>query len=346
MFSSRLPLSALIELCRVVRHYMGAGLTLPDVFRQQEKKGPTAVRAVAGRIADRIEHGQALEDALKPETKLFPPMFLSLASVGERTGMLPEVFTELERYFKRQKQMRDRFIAASAWPIIQFVLAVLIVSFVICVLGLISKKPDGSPDFDPLGLGLAGPSGALIFMGTIFGTIGGLILLYILSARWFGGRASVDRFLLSVPALGPCLQALALSRFCLALRLTTESAMSINKALRLSLTATSNSAYVAASPIAEKSVKDGDDLTVALSKMRLLPKEFEHIIEVAEESGQLTEVLRHQADHYYEETTRRMAVLTAIASTLTWMMVAGFIIVIVFRFFLQYLKMIDSFLPP
>ncbi len=346
MFSSRLPLKSLIELCRVLRHYLGAGLTLPDVFRQQERNGPAVVRAVAGRVAVRIEQGKALEDALKPDAALFPPLFLSLTNVGERTGMLPEIFSELERYFRRQKQMRDRFIAASAWPIIQFVLAVLIVSFVICVLGLISNNPDGSPNFDPLGLGLAGPSGALIFMCTIFGTVGGLILLYILSARWFGGRASIDRFLLGVPALGPCLQALALGRFCLALRLTTESGMSIHKALRLSLTATSNSAFVAASPIAEKSVKDGDDLTLALSKMRLLPTEFEHIIEVAEESGQLSEVLRHQADHYYEEATRRMSVLTAIASTLTWMMVAGFIIVIVFRFFLQYLKMIDSFLPP
>ncbi len=35
MFSSRLPLSSLIELCRVLRHYLGAGLTLRDVFRQQ-----------------------------------------------------------------------------------------------------------------------------------------------------------------------------------------------------------------------------------------------------------------------------------------------------------------------
>ena len=39
MFSSRLPLAGVIELCRVLRHYLGAGLTLSDVFRQQAATG-------------------------------------------------------------------------------------------------------------------------------------------------------------------------------------------------------------------------------------------------------------------------------------------------------------------
>jgi type IV pilus assembly protein PilC len=346
MFSSHLSLTALIELCRVLRHYLGAGLTLPDVFRQQEKSGPSAVRAVAGRIAYRLETGEALEQALNREAKLFPPLFLSLASVGERTGMLPEVFSELERYYLRQKKLRNQFIASSAWPVIQFVLAVLIISFVLLVIGLLAPGSDGKPMFDPLGLGLYGPSGALIFSGTIFGTIGGLILFYVLMSRRLGGLPNVDRFLLGVPVLGPCFQALALARFCLALRLTTETGMSIHKALRLSLKATSNSAFAAEIPRVEEAVKSGDDLTAALKKMRLLPLDFEHILYVAEESGQLSEVLRHQGDHYHEEAGRRMAVLTGVAAFLTWAMTAVFIIVMIFRFFLAYLHLIDSFTTP
>ncbi len=75
----------------------------------------------------------------------------------------------------------------------------------------------------------------------------------------------------------------------------------------------------------------------------MLPQEFEHILEVAEESGQLSEVLKHQADHYYEESTRRMAVLTAVAAWLTWLMTAVFIVIMIFRFYSSYLHLIDSF---
>jgi type II secretory pathway component PulF len=344
MFSSRLPLSALIELCRVLRHYLGAGLALPDVFRQQEKRGPSAVRAAAGRIAGSLETGDALEQALKKEAKLFPPLFLSLASVGERTGMLPEVFSELEKYYLRQKKLRQTFIALSAWPIIQFVLAVLIVALVLFVLGQIGTGPDGKPAFDPLGLGLTGGSGALIFMGAVFGSVGAVLLLYFVLGRVLGGRARVDRFLLGVPALGPCLEALALARFCLALRLTTESGMSIVKALRLSLRATGNSAFVAEIPTVEEAIERGEDLTLALAGTRLLPDDFERMIGVAEESGQLAEVLRHQGDHYHEEASRRLTVLTAVAGWGVWGLTAVFIIALIFAFYLSYLRLLGSFL--
>src|SRR5690349_6093165 len=88
MFPRRLPLSALIELCRSLRHYLGAGLSLVDVFRQQARRGPAAVRPLAERIAADLEAGNSLEAALKPDAKRFPPLMLSLSSVGERTGML------------------------------------------------------------------------------------------------------------------------------------------------------------------------------------------------------------------------------------------------------------------
>ena len=51
MFSSRLPLSALLELCRSLKHYLGAGLTLVDAFAHQAKRGAGAMSEVSGLIA-------------------------------------------------------------------------------------------------------------------------------------------------------------------------------------------------------------------------------------------------------------------------------------------------------
>src|SRR3712207_2640441 len=99
LFSSRLSLSSLIELCRALRHYLGAGLTLREVFQQQARKGTAEVRPIAARISADLEKGDDLETALGQERAFFPPLFVSLATVGEQTGMLPEVCRELERYF-------------------------------------------------------------------------------------------------------------------------------------------------------------------------------------------------------------------------------------------------------
>jgi len=63
--------------------------------------------------------------------------------------------------------------------------------------------------------------------------------------RLLRGQALVDEFLLRTPVVGRCLRALALTRFCLALRLTLETGMPIAKALRLSFRATGNAAFTA-----------------------------------------------------------------------------------------------------
>jgi type IV pilus assembly protein PilC len=343
ILSSRLSRSVLIELCRALRHYLGAGLTLEAAFRQQAARGPAALRPVAGRIADMLKRGSSLEDALDREQRYFPPLFVSMARVGEQSGMLPEVFEELEGYFVRVQQMRRMFLGLVAWPVFQFFAAVFVLAGVIFILGILApdaKMPNGEP-YDPLGLGLHGTSGALTFLGIVFGTLAGLAFLGWLAPRVFKG-AVISRILLAIPALGPCLRDLALGRFCMALRLTMETAMSITRALRLALAATGNAAFAAASPVVEQTVKQGDDLTLALTRTRLFPADFLRILSVAETSGRLNDVLQHQDEHYHESARRRMVFLTTLLGIGLWVFIGICLIVVIFRFFIYvYLPLID-----
>src|SRR5690242_16191467 len=71
LFSKRLSLPNLIELCRVLRHYLASGLSLRDVFLQEASKGPLSVRPIAGRVAASLEKGNSLEDAIKPDAAAF-----------------------------------------------------------------------------------------------------------------------------------------------------------------------------------------------------------------------------------------------------------------------------------
>jgi type IV pilus assembly protein PilC len=343
MFSSpRLSLSDLIELCRVLRHYLSAGLVLVDVFRQQASRGRAGVRPAAGRIAAALEKGDSLEDALKPEAEVFPPLFVSLIRVGERTGMLPEVCGELEKFYTRKLKLRRQFIAQITWPVIQFVLAVFVLAAMILILGLVAQSQGpGAKPFDPLGLGLLGPSGALIFLAVVWGTLGAAAGLFVYARRTLRGREGVDAWLLRVPAVGPCLRVLALSRFCLAMGLTTETGMAVHRALRLSLRATGNQAFAASSEAAESSVKAGDELTVALTRVGLFPEEFLHILAVGEESGQISEVLRRQATNYDEEAGRRLTALAATAGYGVWALVGIFIIIAIFRIALSYINLLN-----
>src|SRR5262245_11942121 len=90
--AGRVSLASLIELCRAVRHGVGAGLSVVEVFKMQARRGPRDLRDVAGRMAASMEAGNSLRKALQQEERAFPPLFLSLARVGEESGLVPEVF--------------------------------------------------------------------------------------------------------------------------------------------------------------------------------------------------------------------------------------------------------------
>jgi type IV pilus assembly protein PilC len=339
LFSSRLPLSSLIDTCRTLRHYLGAGLTMRDVFRQLARKGRADVRPLAQRVLVHVEHGESLEDALAHEKALLPPLFLSLATVGEQTGNLPEIFRELEQYFILQRKLHRQFWSQSFWPIFQFFTAIFVIAGMIYLIGILT--PSGSTPYDPLGFGLTGPSGAGIFLAIALGTVAAVVVGFFVATRVLKQGARVDAFLLRVPAVGPCLRALALTRYCLAQRLTLETGMPIKTAARLSMTGTGNAAFAAAADVVLAGLKRGDELTDCLTRTGLFPADFLHMLAVGEESGRLTEILEHQGDYYQEESARRLTALTQAASWGVWLLTAVFIVFFIFRIALTYIGMID-----
>ncbi|MCI0464273.1 MAG: type II secretion system F family protein [Gemmataceae bacterium] len=331
-FSRQLPPAPLAELCRVLRHNLGAGLTLRDVFRQQAQRGPAVVRPVAERIRGRLEHGDSFQAALADEAIVFPPLFLAMASVGEETGHLPEVFEELENYYTLQARLRREFWTRSFLSLVQIVAAIFVIGVMLLVLGLVGGGQG------PSVLGVRGWAAGVVFLALGLGMLALLLLVPRILARAVQNRAGSDALLLRLPGLGPCLEALALGRFALALRLTLDSALPVGKALRLSLQATGNAAFIARTDEVVTAVKRGDDLTLALSAARIFPEQFLHMVAVGEEGGRIPELMRHQAAYYHEEAGRRMKVLTRGLSFAVWLAYAAFLVIAIFQLAGRYFR--------
>lgn len=339
VFSTAPSYDALATFCRMTRHGLQAGLSLVDVFRQQARRAPLALRPTVERIGSRLETGDALEDALQAEASNLPHLFVSMAVVGEQTGNMPEVFGELERYYALQSRLRKQFLAEITWPIIQFIAATFVLSAMILILGLIAPSPGQA--FDPLGFG-TGPMAAATFFFGIWGTVLAVFIGYKMLSHASKQKAAVDRILLRVPALGPCLEALALGRFCLALRLTMGAGLKVRPSLKRSLDATGNAAYPATYERAAEVLRRGDDLHTSLEACQIFPHDFLNIVASAEEGGRVPEAMEQQADYYAEESSRRMATLTKVAGFGVWLLVAIILIFAIFRIALTYIGMIDK----
>ncbi|HZV04978.1 MAG TPA: type II secretion system F family protein [Gemmataceae bacterium] len=336
-FFRRLRLAELIELCRSMRFALESGLMLRDVMDLLSSRNTRRVRLLAAEISKEIKSGWSLQDALAKQGRALPPLFISLVTVGEETGNLPEVLGELEKYYILQQKLRREFREQIAWPVLQFAAAVIVVTLLIYILGILPQAASGrdSKPLDPLGLGLVGERGAMIFFGSVCGIVAGLMLLYFLTSRLLRRRAVIERMLLMVPGIGPCLRALALARFCIAARLMLETSLSVLKTLRLAFLATDNAAFAAVIPRVETSLRQGNSITTSFGKGRIFPQKFLSAVGVAEESGRLPEIFRHQGEEYDDEARRRLNWLTRLSSGLVWLCVAAVIISCIFNIFLN-----------
>jgi type IV pilus assembly protein PilC len=253
-----------------------------------------------------------------------------MVAVGERTGRLEETFRELEEYYETSYAVQKDFRRQMAYPAFQFVAAVCIIALLIFVLGVIASVKGGAP-LDPLGLGLTGPDGAVIFLVVMLGGAGLVVFLVyqaVNSTKW---RAQLEALLLWVPAWGPAVRDFAMHRFCIALKMSTEAGLPAATCLRYALRATANARFQAYEKEVVGVVKRGDEMLEALRRVRIFPEEFLEAMMVAEETGNVAEVMDRLAANYREDAARKLKIAAQFTSYAVYGMVAIFIIVCIFK---------------
>jgi type II secretory pathway component PulF len=315
-----------------------AGLTMAQAMKHQAKSGPAAIRPVAKRLASHLEEGDDLQTALKEVADRFPPLYLAIGSVAEETGTLPEALRELEEFFTLQLSLWKKFIAQITWPCVQFVLATLAISGLIWILGFLGADKFGMNVF-----GLSGASGAAIFFFTTWGIVAGFFVMIWFFRNVVGRGPAIDRFLMWLYALGPMLEAMALSRFSLSMSVTMEAGVPIPKAAKLSLESTSNYAYIDRVKPVQSMLKEGQTLTEALRAQHLFPEVFLDIVHTAEISGKEPESFYRQSKQYNEIAEMRLKILTQAAYWVVWGTVAVFIVITIFNIYGKILNQYSQF---
>lgn len=324
LFSRQLRVRYLIEIARTARHNLAAGITVAKVFRQMATRGSLPVRPVAERIAIQLAGGDSVQSAFQEVGDRFPPLFLSLVGVGEKSGNLPEIFAAIEKYYLLQQRLWRQFTSQIAFPVMQFYAAIFVIAGLIFILGILGSA-GGGPPVDVLGWGLTGERGALRFLVYAFGIQVAAYVGYCLLSRSLKHKTVFDRFVLLIPGLGPCVHCLAMMRFCLSLRQTLETGMPITDALKLSLRATGNAAFSSQADMVAHELRMGEDITTTLAATRLFTMEFEQILSTAEQSGRMPEVMEQQADYFEELAALKMRLLTQIFGFVVWAFIAGLI---------------------
>jgi len=342
MLSSTISLKSLALICRSLSTLLQSGVPLVRSLATVSKRigGPACSKRMKA-VVELITAGEDVRTAFRSQGDYFPDLFVDMISVAEETGAMPEVLLSLADHYENMVELKRNFISQITMPIIQLVAAICIISFVIYIIGLISAS-SGSKPLDVFGWGLTGTSGAALFFFGSFGSLFGAAFLYFLVARVLKQERRIHGFLLQVPVLGKCLRSFAIARFAWAFALTQQAGMRIVPSLEAALKSTANHAFIGATPRMCGLIKQGEDLSTVFYDSGLFPTEFLEMVQVAETSGTVPEMLQHMSPQFEDQARRSLSGLATALGWLVWALVAGFIIFAIFSIALFYVRMLED----
>ena len=143
-----------------------------------------------------------------------------------------------------------------------------------------------------------------------------------------------------MPAFGPVISKVAISRFCRTLGTLVSSGVPILQALTIVKETAGNVIISNAISNVHESVKEGETITAPLESSRVFPPMVVSMVDVGEQTGALPEMLLKIADNYEEEVDNAVSAMTSLLEPIMIIFLAVVVGSIVIAMFLPLIKMI------
>ena len=338
----------LTTFTRQLATLVDAGLPLLRGLRVLEKQERNAnLKGILGELALSIEGGSTFSEALAQHPKVFNRLFVNMVKAGELGGVLEVVLKRLAEFSEKAQKIKGKVKAALFYPV-----AVMIVAVGILILLMVFVVPKiqggvrrhghdncrGSPCF-VLGISNVIKNHILETMGVVVVLV--IIFLLIINKTKIG-RLLWDKFKLKMPALGPVISKVAISRFTRTLGTLVSSGVPILQALTIVKETSGNVIISNAIGKVHESVKEGETITAPLEASGVFPPMVVSMVDVGEQTGAMPEMLLKIADNYDEEVDNAVAAMTSLLEPIMIVFLAVIVGSIVIAMFLPLISMISN----
>jgi type IV pilus assembly protein PilC len=335
----KVKVKRLTEFTRQLSTLQDAGLPILRslrILQQQQKPGP--LRSVLGGVADDVEAGATLSEAMAKYPKAFNHLYTNMVAAGEAGGVLDLILQRLAEFMEKAARLKAKIVGAMVYPA-----AVITIAFGIVMGIMYFVVPKFNKIFADFGIELPAPTKLLLRTGTwISKEMGWLIILGIPFALVFilrlirlsnTGKFVIDKVSLKVPILGQILGKTAIARFSRTLGTLISAGVPILDALHITGETAGNAVYARAIEDVHANIRKGESFADPLRKARVVDVMVSNMIDVGEETGELDKMLIRIADNYDEEVDRLVASLVSLLEPIMVIflgVICGFIVIALF----------------
>jgi type II secretory pathway component PulF len=337
----------LIALNEQIAGMAKAGLPLDrGLAGLAREMGHGRLRAVTSAIAQDLESGTPLPDAVERRRSELPPYYASLITAGIRTGRLPEVLATLSAYARTIAVTRAIVVESLIYPTVVISLAFLLLTMLLYFI---------VPQFDGIFTDFRMSLPALTEFVLIIGrnpwptaeVVGSLVIiaaiLWVIGHATPAGRRGWARFVYSIPVVGTLIRSARLAAFSDLLAVLVEYEMPLPEAVRLAGEASSDPLMAYRTAVVHDRLVHGTTFGASLRGLGLLPEWVAWMAGAGEQRGALAPALRQIANVYRRQVEARAALLQSILPAFMIIGTAGLVVgVFVIALMLPLIKLIEG----
>jgi type IV pilus assembly protein PilC len=313
---NRVKLKDLAVFSRQFATMTASGMSLLrslSILEEQASSPP--LKKALGELRSDVSGGTSLSSSMAKHDKVFPRLMIAMIRAGETGGMIDRALEQIADSLEKDTALRGKIKSAMTYPAIvlafTFVLIAAVLVFIVPIFEAMFKNLGGElpaitqflvdashnmPWIGPLVVG-AGISGSIAYKRQVR-----------TSADF---RLKVDRIKLKMPVFGSLFRKLAMSRFSRNLGLLLNVGVPVMQALAVVGETTGNEVINVAMKDVQAAVRDGHPMSSAMRHHDIFPTMVTQMVEVGEESGQISQMLDKVADFYDREVDSAADSLTA-----------------------------------
>lgn len=347
--TDRVNKKLLTVFTRQLATLIDAGLPLLRALRTLERQERNAaLKKTITALAEAVEGGSTLSEAMQHHPRVFDRLYINMIRAGEAGGVLEVVLTRLAEFAEKAQKIRGKVLSASVYPIVVLTIAITILFFLMTY--IVPKFQDIFKDLlegKPLpALTQAVMEASKLIRENVLvvggGVVAFVVLFNILIKKVPALTRLWDNFKLNMPAFGPMIRKVGISRFTRTLGTLISSGVPILQGLMIVKETSGNRVIADAVQRVHDSVKEGESVVRPLEASKVFPPMVVSMIDVGEETGALPEMLMKIADNYDEEVDNAVAGITSLLEPILIVFLAVVVGVIVVALFLPLVTILQT----
>jgi MSHA biogenesis protein MshG len=303
------------------------------------------LREALSDILASLEAGRDLATSFARHPGIFPPIYVSIVRVGEETGTLDSAFLRLSEYLAQDQEIQDRVRSAMRYPSI-------VIGTIGIAMGIISTFviPRFAPLFEALGNNIPWPT-RIIMATSSFTQNYWYVVLLVMAATAIGirqyvkterGRYLWHKYKLRLPALGKLAHEAILARISRSLSISLTAGMPMIQTLNVIAQSAGNDYMAEHVQRIRESVERGDPLSRAAATVGMFPPLVLQMLQVGEETGEMSELLDEVAGFYEREVDYSLKNITSAIEPILIVCVGGMVLILALGVFLPMWEMISK----